>query len=95
MALVVFLRGVNVGGHRSFRPTALARELEHLDVVSIGAAGNLVIRKPITPARLREELVRRIPFSAEIAICRHRELVDLVVKDRFAGQPAGPTSFAS
>src|SRR4051794_3057989 len=27
MALVVFLRGVNVGGHRTFRPSVLAREL--------------------------------------------------------------------
>ncbi len=87
---MAFLRGVNVGGHRSFRPTVLARELEHFDVVNIGAAGNFVIRKPITPARLREELVRRIPFGAEIAICRDRELVDLVAKDRFAGQPARP-----
>ena len=27
MALVVFLRGVNVGGHRTFRPAALAKVL--------------------------------------------------------------------
>ena len=33
MALVVFLRGVNVGGHRTFRPTKLAAQLEHLDIV--------------------------------------------------------------
>jgi hypothetical protein len=26
MALVVFLRGVNVGGHRTFRPSALAKQ---------------------------------------------------------------------
>jgi uncharacterized protein (DUF1697 family) len=90
MALVAFLRGVNVGGHRSFRPSVLARELGHLDVVSIGAAGNFVIRKAITPARLREELRRRIPFSAEIAICKDRELFDLVATDRFAGQRARP-----
>jgi hypothetical protein len=28
MALIVFLRGVNVGGHRTFRPSILARETE-------------------------------------------------------------------
>ncbi|MBY0496071.1 MAG: DUF1697 domain-containing protein [Cyanobacteria bacterium] len=39
MALVVFLRGVNVGGHRTFRPAALAKQLEHLGAINIGAAG--------------------------------------------------------
>lgn len=29
MALVVLLRGVNVGGHRTFRPSALADKLKH------------------------------------------------------------------
>ncbi len=39
MALVVFLRGVNVGGHRTFRPSLLARALSRYDVVNVGAAG--------------------------------------------------------
>ena len=37
MALVVFLRGANVGGHRRFRPSILARALIHYDVVNVGA----------------------------------------------------------
>ena len=37
MALVVLLRGVNVGGHKTFRPAALAKELALLDAVNIGA----------------------------------------------------------
>src|SRR4029077_20423952 len=37
MALVVFLRGVNVGGHRTFRPSVLARELSEYDVVNVQA----------------------------------------------------------
>ena len=37
MALVVFMRGVNVGGHETFRPAALAKELVALDVVNVGA----------------------------------------------------------
>lgn len=90
VALVAFLRGVNVGGHRSFKPTVLARELEHLDVVNVGAAGNFVIRKPIAAAALREELARRIPFSAEIAVWKDRELMELVATDRFAGRRATP-----
>ena len=47
MALVVFLRGVNVGGHKTFRPAALARELAALDLVNVGAAGTFVVRAAI------------------------------------------------
>jgi len=36
MVLIVFLRGVNVGGHRRFRPSMLARELSDYDVVNVG-----------------------------------------------------------
>lgn len=53
MALVAFLRGINVGGHRSFRPSVLAKQLAHYDVVSIGATGTFVIRRPITRTKLR------------------------------------------
>lgn len=44
MASIVFLRAVNVGGHKSFRPSALAAQVAALDVVSIGAAGTFVVR---------------------------------------------------
>jgi hypothetical protein len=46
MALIVFLRGVNVGGHRTFRPSILARELSDYGVVNVGAAGTFVVQKP-------------------------------------------------
>ncbi len=68
VALVVLLRGVNVGGHRTFRPAALARQLKHLDAVNIGAAGTFVIRRPVTRAQLRAELARRLPFDTAIMI---------------------------
>jgi uncharacterized protein (DUF1697 family) len=90
VALVVLLRGVNVGGHRTFRPTALAEQLKHLDAVNIGAAGTFVIRKPVTRARLRAELARRLPFDAEIMICQGREFVKLMSRDHFADQPVRP-----
>ncbi len=77
MALVVLLRGVNVGGHRAFRRTTLARRLKHLDAVNIGAAGTFVIRQPVTRAQLRAELARRLPFDAQIMICQGREIVRL------------------
>lgn len=90
MALVVLLRGVNVGGHRTFRPTELAETLKHLDPVNIGAAGTFVIRRPITRAQLRAELTRRLPFDAEVMICNGREIVRLASRDHFAGQPMRP-----
>jgi uncharacterized protein (DUF1697 family) len=90
VALVVFLRGINVGGHRTFRPTTLARQLKHLDAVNIGAAGTFVIRQPITRARLRAELTRRLPFEAEIMICQGRDIVRLMSRRHFADQPARP-----
>ena len=90
MALVVFLRGVNVGGHRTFRPTTLAAQLKHLDAVNIGAAGTFVIRRPVSRAQLRAELARRLPFEAEIMICQGREIVSLLSHDYFADHPAGP-----
>jgi uncharacterized protein (DUF1697 family) len=88
VALVVFLRGVNVGGHRTFRPTLLAAQLEHLDAVSVGAAGTFLIRQPISQAQLRAELARRLPFDTRVTICRSSEIVKLASRDPFAAQPA-------
>jgi len=88
--LVVLLKGVNVGGHRTFRPGAIAEELKHLDAVNIGAAGTFVIRRPVTRTQLRAELARRLPFDAEIVICEGREIVGLMSHDYFPDQPAQP-----
>lgn len=88
MGLVVLLRGVNVGGHRTFRPTTLAEQLKHLDVINIGTAGTFVIRRAVTPAQLRAEFARRLPFDAEIMICRGREIVRLMSQNHFSDQPA-------
>jgi uncharacterized protein (DUF1697 family) len=87
VALVVLLRGLNVGGHRTFRPTTLVEQLQHLDAVNIGAAGTFVIRQPVSRAQLRVEVARRLPFEAEITICPSREIVRLMSRDHFAGQP--------
>lgn len=90
MVLVVLLRGVNVGGHRNFRPTVLAKELAALGVVNIGAAGTFVIRRPVTQARLRAELTRRLPFDAEIVICQGRDILRLMSRRPFADRPVRP-----
>jgi uncharacterized protein (DUF1697 family) len=90
MAHVVLLRGVNVGGHRTFRPTVLCAQLEHLDVVNIGAAGNFVVRAPIARAELRAEFARRLPFETEIVICMGREIARIAAHDRFADERPSP-----
>jgi uncharacterized protein (DUF1697 family) len=88
MAFVVFLRGVNVGGHRTFRPTVLAQQLKHLDVVNIGAAGTFVVRAPTSQTRLRAELSRRLPFQTSIIICKGQDLLDVAKYKPFADEPA-------
>ncbi len=88
MALVVFLRGVNVGGHRTFRPSLLARALSEYDVVNVGAAGTFVVRKPGPRARFRADLVRELPFEAKVVLCDGRDLVRLEAENPFEGEPA-------
>ena len=90
MPLVLLLRGLNVGGHRTFRPTGLAEQLRHLDAVNIGAAGTFVIRQPVSQARLRAEVARRLPFDAEIVICPGREITRLLSRDHFVRHPVRP-----
>jgi uncharacterized protein (DUF1697 family) len=88
MGLVVFLRGVNVGGHKSFRPSALAAELADFDVVNVGAAGTFVVRKPISQVKLRDELTRRMPIQAELMICRAIAVLGLVADEPFSDEDA-------
>src|SRR5687767_967121 len=87
MALVVFLRGCNVGGNRTFRPTVLAAQLKHYDAVNIGAAGTFVIRKRTSRARLRADLRRRLPFEADVIICDGNDLISAASANPFADEP--------
>jgi uncharacterized protein (DUF1697 family) len=90
MALVVFFRGINVGGHRRLRPSILARELQPYDVVNVGATGTLVVRKPGSRARFLAELRRKLPFEAVIACCDGKDLLRLEMEDPFHSEPSQP-----
>lgn len=90
MALVVFLRGVNVGGHRTFRPSVLAKELRKYDVVNVGAAGTFVVRKPGSRAQFRAALLAKLPFAAEVVLCDARDVIRLEAEHPFGAQPARP-----
>jgi uncharacterized protein (DUF1697 family) len=94
MALVVFLRGVNVGGHRTFRPSILARELSDFDVVNVGAAGTFVVRKPGSRAKFRAALAGKLPFDTHIVLCEGRDLLRLETENPFGSQASssGPSS---
>jgi len=90
MALVVFLRGVNVGGHRTFRPSILARALSDYDVVNVGAAGTFVVRKPGSRAKFRAALLRKLPFETEVMLCDGRDLIRLETENPFGTEPSRP-----
>jgi uncharacterized protein (DUF1697 family) len=90
MTLIVFFRGINVGGYRTFRPSTLAKELGTYDVVSVGAAGTLIVRKPVSRALFLAELHRKLPFKAEVALCTGSDLIRLELENPFATEPSRP-----
>jgi uncharacterized protein (DUF1697 family) len=90
MALIVLLRGVNVGGHRSFRPSQLAHELRRFDMVNIGAAGTFVVRRPRSRREFRAALSRALPVVTEIVLCDSRDIRRLEHTDAFGPEPAEP-----
>lgn len=77
MSSVVFMRGVNVGGARRFQPKLLAKDLEHLRAINLGAAGTFVIHGRHRTQALRSEFLSRLPFPAELMICQGSDLVRL------------------
>jgi hypothetical protein len=86
-----FLRGINVGGHRTFRPSILARGLSDYDVVNVGAAGTFIVRKPgLNRAKFRAEVLRKLPFEAEVVLCDGRDLIGLEMENPFGTEPSRP-----
>lgn len=90
MPLVVFLRGVNVGGHRRFRPSLLAGDLRRYEVVNVGAAGTFVVRNPGSRNAFRAALLRKLPLEAEVALCDGRDLIRLETENPFGPKPPRP-----
>jgi uncharacterized protein (DUF1697 family) len=90
MTLVVFLRGANVGGHRTFRPTVLAKALSEYGVVNVGAAGTFVVSKPVSRVTFRAALLRELPFTPEVVLCDGRDLLCLETDNPFGEEPPQP-----
>ena len=87
MALIVFFRGINVGGHRALCPSVLAKELGVYDAVNVGAAGTLVVRKPGLRTEFLAELRRKLPYEGTIACCDGRDLIRLEADNPFGAEP--------
>jgi hypothetical protein len=77
MAIVVFVRGANVGGHRRFRPSLVAQKLARYDVVNVGATGLFVVFNPGLPQQFRSELLRHLPFETHVVACDARDVLAL------------------
>ena len=77
MAIVVFVRGANVGGHHRLRPSLVAKKLQRYDVVNVGATGLFVVRNPGSLQRFRSELLRHLPFETHVVACDARDLLAL------------------
>jgi len=89
MSSVVFFRAVNVGGYQKFQPGKLAEELAEFGVINIGAAGTFVVRENVSETKLRDEILRRLPFKPELMICPARNVLTLARGNWFGDAPAG------
>jgi len=89
MALVIFFRAANVGGHQVFKPGLLAKKLAHLGIVNIGAAGTFVVREKATAAAVKAEILKELPFQPEMSIFQGREVLELAKSDPFKNPPKG------
>jgi uncharacterized protein (DUF1697 family) len=90
MALVVFLRGVNVGGHRTFRPSVLAKQLSDYGLINVGAAGTFVVCQPGSRAKFRAALLLKLPFETQVVLCDGRDLLRLELENPFGTEPCNP-----
>ena len=77
MAIVALVRGANVGGHRRFRPSLIAKQLDRFDVVNVGGTGVFVVQNAGSHPKFRTELLRKLPFDAYVAVCEGRDIIAL------------------
>lgn len=77
MAIVIFFRAVNVGGHQTFQPSRLAKALASYDVVSIGAAGTFVAKGRATELQLRKAIAKALTFTPEFMMVDGVEIQSL------------------
>ncbi|HEV8360961.1 MAG TPA: hypothetical protein VGR28_10955 [Candidatus Thermoplasmatota archaeon] len=94
MALVVFLRGVNLGRKR-FQPSVLAKDLADLEVASLGAAGTFIVRGSSDARKVRAAFGAALPFEAEVMAVKAADVRELVEARPFGRVPTGARPFVS
>ena len=87
MPTAIFLRAVNVGGTKVFRPAQLVKPLAHLGLVNIGAAGTFVVKERLSDTAIRAELMEHLPEGAEAFFAKGSEVAALVAKPPFPAKP--------
>jgi uncharacterized protein (DUF1697 family) len=91
MSLVLFLRGVNVGGNRTFRPAQLPARVPHLALENLGAAGTFIARAPLPAAEVVAAVAQALPFENPIITCPGERILRLV-RDNPLKRYAGDTT---
>ena len=56
-------------------------------VVNVGAAGTFVVHQNVSQAKLRAEILRRLPFRPELVICPARAIIALCCSAPFQNAP--------
>lgn len=79
--LVVFMRGVNVGKNKRFKPADLARDLARFEVVNIGAAGTFIVRAAPSEAVIHAAIAAWMPFYVDMMITPGAEVRTLEFPD--------------
>ena len=96
-AIVAFLRGVNVGGHKKIAMAALKSAFESMgfrNVRTVLASGNVLFEAPDKDPRMDLKVGRGLEqalgFPVKVVLRSVRELRTMVDSDPFKGIPSGP-----
>ena len=84
------MRGVNVGSAKRFQPTILAKQLAHLRVSNLDAAGTFIVREAMDASAVRAEFLRRLPFVCDLMVCQGRDLLKLAAAEPFSDSASHP-----
>ena len=86
---VVFLKGVNVGGHRRLKPSLLARRLRRYEAVNVGSAGTFIVSGRVSRRGLAATIREAVSFEVQMVICSAREIRAIADETAFDGAPGG------
>ena len=96
-AIIAFLRGINVGGHKKIPMAALKSSFEAMgfrNVRTVLGSGNVVFESPGKDPNLDQTISQGLEkafcFPVKVVLRTVRELRAMVESDPFRGIPSGP-----